>query len=86
MQSYGKTLKRGRIFPIFSNFAGKINNDMKYYEVIFTIEAPQELMQATRDVLSALAGEAGFETFEDTERVSRAMYSRLCSMSPYSTS
>ena len=66
MQSYGKTLKRGRIFPIFSNFADKINNDMKYYEVIFTIEAPQELMQDTRDVLSALAGEAGFETFEDT--------------------
>ena len=67
MQRYGKTLKRDRIFPIFSNFAGKINNDMKYYEVIFTIEAPQELMQAARDVLSTLAGEAGFESFEDTE-------------------
>ena len=39
---------------------------MKYYEVIFTIEAPEELMQDARDILSALSGEAGFETFEDT--------------------
>ena len=40
---------------------------MKYYEVNFTIEAPEELMQDARDILSALAGEAGFETFEDTD-------------------
>ena len=40
---------------------------MKYYEVNFTIEAPAELMQDARDILSALAGEAGFETFEDTD-------------------
>ena len=40
---------------------------MKYYEVNFTIGAPAELMQDARDILSALAGEAGFETFEDTD-------------------
>ena len=40
---------------------------MKYYEVNFTIEAPAELMQDARDILSALAGEDGFETFEDTD-------------------
>ena len=40
---------------------------MKYYEVNFTIEAPAKLMQDARDILSALAGEAGFETFEDTD-------------------
>lgn len=40
---------------------------MKYYEVNFTIEASAELMQDARDILSALAGEAGFETFEDTD-------------------
>ncbi len=40
---------------------------MKYYEVNFTMEAPAELMQDARDILSALAGEAGFETFEDTD-------------------
>lgn len=40
---------------------------MKYYEVNFTIEAPAELMQDARYILSALAGEAGFETFEDTD-------------------
>lgn len=40
---------------------------MKYYEVKFTMEAPAELMQDARDILSALAGEAGFETFEDTD-------------------
>ena len=37
---------------------------MKYYELFFTI-AP--CTQDARDVLSALAGEAGCETFEDTE-------------------
>lgn len=40
---------------------------MKYYEVNFKIEAPAEMMQDARDVLSALAGEAGFETFEETQ-------------------
>jgi ribosomal protein L11 methyltransferase len=39
---------------------------MKYYEVNFTINAPADMMQDARDILSALAGEAGFETFEDT--------------------
>ena len=39
---------------------------MKYYEVNFTIKAAPELMQDARDVLSAMAGEAGFETFEET--------------------
>ncbi len=37
---------------------------MKYYEVDFTI-AP--CSQDAQDILSALAGEAGFETFEETE-------------------
>ena len=41
---------------------------MKYYEVEFTIEADEMLMESVRDVLSALAGEAGFETFEETEK------------------
>ena len=36
---------------------------MKYYELLFTIEP---CTQDVRDVLSALAGEAGCETFEDT--------------------
>ncbi|UKK52460.1 50S ribosomal protein L11 methyltransferase [Prevotella sp. E2-28] len=40
---------------------------MKYFEVNFTINAPEEQMQDARDILSALAGEAGFETFEDTD-------------------
>ena len=40
---------------------------MKYYEVDFRIEAPEELMQDARDIVAALAGEAGFETFEETE-------------------
>ncbi|MBQ8463808.1 MAG: 50S ribosomal protein L11 methyltransferase [Prevotella sp.] len=39
---------------------------MKYYEVKFTIQGPQELHQEACDVLSALAAEAGFESFEDT--------------------
>ncbi len=36
---------------------------MKYYEVTFTLTP---CSQDARDILSALAGEAGFETFEDT--------------------
>ena len=40
---------------------------MKYYEVEFRIDAPAESMQDARDLLAALAGEAGFETFEETE-------------------
>ena len=67
MQIYGKTLNNGRIFPIFYNFAVKINKDMKYYEVKFSIKAPEALLQDARDITSALAGEVGFETFEETE-------------------
>lgn len=37
---------------------------MKYFEVNFKI---QPLSQDARDILAALAGEAGFETFEDTD-------------------
>ena len=39
---------------------------MKYFEVKFRIETSEELMQAARDILSAMAGDAGFETFEET--------------------
>ena len=39
---------------------------MKYYEVKFNIAAPEELMDDVRDVLMALVGEAGFESFEET--------------------
>ena len=39
---------------------------MKYFEVNFRIDAPEEHLQTARDILSAMAGEAGFETFEDT--------------------
>lgn len=40
---------------------------MKYYEVNFTLHAPEVLLQDARDIVSALAGEAGFETFTDTD-------------------
>lgn len=66
MQKYGKTLKDGRIFPIFYNFAVKINEIMRYYEVKFSVSAPEELFQDVCDVLAAMAGDVGFETFEET--------------------
>ena len=55
---------------------------MKYYEVNFNIEAPAELMQDARDIVAAFAGEAGFETFEDTPEgvkgyVQQAVYDEL---------
>jgi ribosomal protein L11 methyltransferase len=37
---------------------------MKYYEVEFTISP---LSADAADLLASLAGEAGFETFEETE-------------------
>jgi len=40
---------------------------MKYYKVNFTIDVQEALRQDACDILSALAGEAGFETFEQTE-------------------
>ena len=39
---------------------------MKYYEVKFRIQCEKSLVDDVRDVLSAMAGEAGFETFEET--------------------
>ena len=39
---------------------------MKYYEVKFEISAADDLRQSVCDVLSAIAAEAGFETFEET--------------------
>lgn len=41
--------------------------DMKYYEVEFRINGSESLMQDARDLVAAMAGEAGFETFEDTD-------------------
>jgi ribosomal protein L11 methyltransferase len=61
---YGKTLTYGRIFPIFCNFASKINILMKYFEAIFTISP---YSTDASDILAAMAGEVGFETFEETE-------------------
>lgn len=52
----------------FYTFVLKLTFTMKYFEVHFTITCPAAgLMQDARDLLSALAGEAGFETFEETD-------------------
>ena len=40
---------------------------MKYYAVDFTIECSEDLLQTSRELLADSAGEAGFESFEDTE-------------------
>ena len=39
---------------------------MKYYETEFTITGPVELIQDARDLLAAMSGEVGYESFEDT--------------------
>lgn len=39
---------------------------MKYYEVAFSVKAPAEVKSDARDLVAALAGEAGFESFEET--------------------
>jgi len=40
---------------------------MKYFEVQFHFSAPDGMLQDVKDVVAAMAGEAGFETFEDTD-------------------
>lgn len=40
---------------------------MKYYEIDFKIAASEELMQDSCDLVAALACDAGFETFEESE-------------------
>ena len=40
---------------------------MKYYAVDFTIECSEDLLQTSRELLADSAGEAGFESFEDTD-------------------
>lgn len=39
---------------------------MKYFEVTFSIQASEAIMQDCRDVLAALTADCGFETFEET--------------------
>ena len=57
------------VFPIFCNFANEFNkNNMKYNKVNFHINADEPLLQDARDVLAAMLGDCGFETFEETEQ------------------
>lgn len=39
---------------------------MKYLEAKFIINSPEDIMQTAKDLLADMAGEAGFESFEDT--------------------
>ncbi len=41
---------------------------MKYYKAEFIIGCEEELKQTARELLADMAGEAGFESFEDTEQ------------------
>ncbi len=74
MQMYGNSLSGYRISPIFCIFAIEFNtkglslqNKMKYYKAEFHIDCPQELKQTARELLADIAGETGFESFEDTD-------------------
>ena len=39
---------------------------MKYFEVLFRLTTPENMRQDVSDVLAAMAGECGFETFEES--------------------
>lgn len=41
---------------------------MHYYKVEFKIECDEDLKQVARELLADMAGEAGFESFEETEQ------------------
>lgn len=62
VQNYGISLIDDRFFPIFYKFATKIKHTMKYLQYDFKIMPDT---QTARDLVAALAGEAGFESFED---------------------
>ena len=49
-------------------FALQINNDMKYLEIDFFIDIDAVLMDDARALLAEAAGEAGCESFEDSEQ------------------
>ena len=49
-------------------FALQINNDMKYLEIDFFIDIDAALMDDARALLAEAAGEAGCESFEDSEQ------------------
>ena len=40
---------------------------MKYYEIDFNIQAPEVCLDDARDLVAAFTGEAGLETFEESE-------------------
>lgn len=69
MQKYGKNLNLSRDSPIFCIFARLININafMRYYEVEFSVSPKGDGLQDARDLIAAMAGEAGFEAFEETD-------------------
>ena len=69
MQKYGKNLNLRRDSPIFCIFARLININafMRYYEVEFSVSPKGDGLQDARDLIAAMAGEAGFEAFEETD-------------------
>lgn len=55
--------------PIFCIFARLININafMRYYEVEFSVSPKGDGLQDARDLIAAMAGDAGFEAFEETD-------------------
>lgn len=72
MQKYGKTLNHNRFFPNFYTFATNLTPEMRYFKVIFTVSCHDDskydrsiMLQTAKDVLCSMAGDVGFEAFED---------------------
>ena len=51
---------------LFFNFAKNNNSKMKYKVAHFKVTGPDALRQTARDLISCVAGEVGFEAFEET--------------------
>ena len=81
MQKYGKTLYNGRFSPIFYKFATKkwnlaisqqthnalLQTEMKYYKTTFKLYAADaETFSTARDICTALCGNVGYESFQET--------------------
>ena len=62
------SLYGSRVFPNFYTFAVYFNHSfLKYLTATFHIVSEPSLLQTARDLLADCAGDAGFESFEDTD-------------------
>lgn len=68
LQMYGKTPYNDWVSPIFFIFAMVLNRrHMRYHNIIFNIDCPENLREDVQDILADAASDIGFDAFESQE-------------------